>query len=268
MASSSAAKQGRPSDATRILRILMEADGSTNSRLKTETELSDDRYNKVKKELLDQGYIEQYRCRGGGIKITNNGEKSLNTQKDNYKSIVSGEKDLYEPFSKIIKKQIFEDGSNSICIETSNLKKKGKWSNPDFTQISKESYKFLRKSDIIVSTYEIKQFPSFDSGSVFEAAAHLRFSHESTLVLEWPKELVFNLSDRAYRIDEIATECQRHRVGLAIMKPYHNSFRLHTHVESYRTNPQDADIESWLEYIIERLSDSKRKEIESFFDVQ
>ena len=63
------------SDRDRILRLLSEAEGLSNIRIKTELNLSDDRYDTVRDELLQDNLIEKYVCRGGGIRLTRKGEK-------------------------------------------------------------------------------------------------------------------------------------------------------------------------------------------------
>jgi hypothetical protein len=63
------------SDRDRILPLLSETEGLSNIRIKTELNLSDDRYATVRDELIQNNLAEKYQCRGGGIRLTRKGEK-------------------------------------------------------------------------------------------------------------------------------------------------------------------------------------------------
>ena len=48
------------SDRDRILRLLTETEGLSNSRIKTELNLTDDRYTEVRDELIGHKLVEKY----------------------------------------------------------------------------------------------------------------------------------------------------------------------------------------------------------------
>lgn len=249
--------RGRPTDTLRVLRALLESDGLSNSYLRTELNLTDNRYEEIRKSLLDEGAVQKYRCRGGGIRLTKAGEKSIPVIEGGPSSSVTKEKELYKPIEEFLRRQAKEDDIPSTSTITANLRAKGKWQNPDITQVTIESYRYLRKLQPVVTTYEVKQWGRWDVNAVFEAASHKRFSHEAVVVLEWPNDVVFSLSDTTYRMDEISRECQRFGVGLYTMRTYYNSYRLHLHMEAERHLPSDAAIESWLEYMFERIPEAR-----------
>jgi len=261
-----AGKQGRPKDDMRVLRLIDAGGGMSNARLRAELDLSDTRYQEIKKLLLDDGYVEPYRCRSGGLKLTKDGQKKLESgANDRITSNVKKENDLYKPLQEYLKKTADEDELNSLVIDTSSLKNRGKWQNPDLTQITIEHYKNLRKTSIIVTTFEVKRWGAWDVGVVFEAASHRRFSHHAQVVLEWPKDTNFSLTDPTYRIDEIARECQRFGVGLMTLRKHYSSYRLHTHIEAEEHIPSYDAIEYWLEYVLSK-NESVRKGYEALFD--
>ena len=70
-------KQGRVADRDKILRLLAETEGLSNFRVRTEIGLGDDRYEKVRDELLEESLIEKYVCNAGGIRLTRKGERSV-----------------------------------------------------------------------------------------------------------------------------------------------------------------------------------------------
>jgi hypothetical protein len=239
------------SDRERVLRLLRETEGLSSRQIKTELDLSDDRYDVVRTTLLDDGLVRKYVCRGGGIRLTPEGDKATPTQ-ENVSSTVDRESHLYQPLVALLEAQAKEDSAEVVVCATDSLRARGKWQNPDVTHLAIEYYQHLRQTRIIVTTYEVKQFPRWTVDVVYEAASHRRFSHEAYVVLEWPNGIEFSLTDPSYKIDQIFRECQRFNVGLATLHPYYNSYRLRERYEAAPNAPKDEDIETWLEYMFER----------------
>lgn len=252
----------RMSDRDRILNFLADSDGLSSQLVKTELNLSSDRYDSVIGELIADKLVEKYRCRGGGIRLTKKGENAKTEQIEAISS-VGKESQLYDPFVKFLRSAAEENEALDVICPTHALRARGKWQNPDVTRISIEHYRYLRRFRIHVTTYEVKQFPRWDVGAVFEAASHHRFSHQSYVVLEWPKKeiLPFSLADATYRVDQIARECQRHGVGLATIEPHYSSYRFHERLAPKPILPTDADVDAWLDYVFSRL-DTSRSEFE------
>jgi hypothetical protein len=111
---------------------------------------------------------------------------------------------------------------------------------------------------VTVATYELKQFPRWSVNVVYEAASHRRFSHEAWIVLEWPNGVEFSLTDPTYKLDQIARECQRFGIGLATLHPYYTSHRLRPRLDPLPNNPDDEDVEAWLDYIFSRNAQALR----------
>jgi hypothetical protein len=243
-------------DRNRILGILGETDGLSNLRIKTELNLTDQRYAQVREELLNEGLVEKYVCRGGGIKLTRAGEKKVPTY--NASSKVKNEEALYEPLVKFLEKQAEEDEVQALVWDTHRWKARGQWQNPDVTRVTVEHYPHLGKSPrVLVTTYEVKQFPRWNVDAVYEAASHNRFSHEAWVVLEWPKEIEFSPTNSTYRLDQLARECSRFGVGLATLQPYYSSSRLHVRLEpNPQKIPSDEDLDRWFEHIFSRSKEA------------
>jgi hypothetical protein len=246
----------RIADSDRVLRILKDVEGLSNLRVKTELGLADDRYEQVRTELLADNLIEKYVCRGGGVRLTRKGERE-NLTDEKHVSSVKHEKDLYDPLNKFLERQANEDELEAVICATHNLKARGQWQNPDTTSIAIEYYRHLRKVSVSVTTYEVKQFWRWNVDVVFEAAAHHRFSHEAHVVLEWPNELEFSLTDPTYKIDQIARECQRFGVGLYTMHKDNSSCRLHPRLEARPSTPNDDDVNGWLDYVFSRIPNAE-----------
>lgn len=234
----------RNSDRDRVLTLLAETSGRSNARIKVELNLGDDRYDEVRTELIEEDLAEKYVCRGGGLRLTKKGEREISPKYEE-RSSVDKEKDLYAPLVDAL----LRESPESVAFDTASLRKRGKWQNPDVTQVSVETYPLTRRRRVLLTTYEVKQWGAWDVNAVFEAASHARFAHQGFVVFEWP-ENDFSLSEP--RMEKIVRECQRFGVGIATLEPYYKQYRLHIHLEAASKEPADADVEEWLGYALSR----------------
>jgi predicted transcriptional regulator len=254
----------RPSDSDRVLQVLANTDGLSNRRIKTELNLSDERYSKVRDELIGTGLIEKYVCQGGGIRLTRKGDREGSVQSE-ISSAFEKEADLYEHLKDFLVRESTDDGTISVILETHSLRARGRWQNPDLTRISIVYFKHLRRSRVSVTTYEVKQFPNWNVSAVYEAASHQRFCHQAYVVLEWPKEIEFSATDPTYKLDQIVRECRRQGVGLATMEAHYHRYILRTKLEPNPPPHRDEDVDEWLEYVFSRNDEAKR-EFDAKFD--
>ena len=234
--------------------MLASGEGLSSRQIKSELDLSDDRYSEVRSELLKDGLVVKYVCRGGGLRLTKDGETKVPNYVE-YTSDFPKEEDLYGPFAEWLRKQAEDDSSTIVC-RTHSLRKKGKWQNPDITEITLSKYKYLGRLKISVTTYELKQFPNWNIGAVFEAAAHKRFANTAYVVLEWPKSIPFSLTDSEYRMPEMVRECQRFGIGISTLHKHYGSVKVIDRLEPKTVDPVDEDVEAWLGYVFDRLPDS------------
>lgn len=242
----------RPTDENRVLWLLAEAAGLPNSRVRTELGLSDARYLEVRDQLLEGGLVEKYRCRGGGVRLTSRGEVKVYGAPLHGESAVAHEKDLYAPLIDRLSRDASEDAIEAVLVDTSNLRKRGKWQNPDVTRVTVESYRYLQTFRAMVTTYEVKQWGRWDISAVFEAASHDRFVHEAYVVLEWAKGVPFDAPEHQPGMMQIASECRRFGVGLARMTPHYSGFRFSVDIEPTQREPHDRDVDAFLDYMFER----------------
>jgi hypothetical protein len=238
----------RTSDRDRVLNLLAETDGLSSARIKVELDLGDERYEQVRSELINEGIAEKYVCRGGGLRLTKKGEKEVIPEYEATSSVAK-EHDLYDPLVEAL----LRESPESVAFNTGSLRKRGKWQNPDVTQVSVEVYPLLRRRRVLLTTFEVKQWGVWDVNAVFEAASHARFAHEGMVVLEWT-EAGFSLSEP--RLGKMVRECQRFGIGLATLEKHYRSYRLHIRLEPVSKEPTDADVEEWLDYALSRRKES------------
>ncbi len=241
----------RPADTDRLIWLLQEQGRSSNRNIRSTLKLSDDRYAKIKQELLDEKLIEKVKGQGGGVQITTRGMKEK-TLPDAVSS-VENEKALYSPFVSILDAEATENEEPALVIDTSALRKSGKWSNPDVTKISIRKFPILKSHRVLLTTYELKQWKRWNVESVFEAASQRRFAHESYVVLEWAK------GEEVVGLEEIASVCSRFGVGLLTLHPYYSSFRYTVQLDAEKHETPDDYVEEYLGYVFEKNEDAKQK---------
>jgi len=140
-----------------------------------------------------------------------------------------------------------------VVCNTGSLRSKGKWQNPDVTQVTIEYYPRLRSRRVVVTTFEVKRYPDWDVACVYEAASQKRFAHESYVVLELPRDIPFDdAALHPLRVDQIVRECERFGVGLAVLQPHYKSYKLMQQIETVQVVPADEDVEKWLDYMFLR----------------
>jgi hypothetical protein len=249
----------RYSDRDRIVWLLQEQGRSSNRYVRSTLNLTDDRYGKLRQELLADGLIEKVKGRGGGIQLTRKGLKEVSLPEA--KSSVANEKALYGPFVDVLVAEAEENEEPAIVIDTSALRKSGKWSNPDVTKISVRKFPILRTHKVIVTTYELKQWGRWNIESVFEAASQRRFAHESYVVLEWAK------GEEVIGLDELLAVCSRFGVGLLTLHPYYSGYRYDIQLEAEKHTASEDYLEEYLDYVFEKNSNA-REEFDKLFTEQ
>ena len=114
--------------------LLSDAEGLSNARVRTELNLSNERYFDLRNELIENELVEIYVCRGGGVRLTRKGEKEVALEPEAGSS-VSKEQGLYTPFIEMLNGQASEDESSAVVCPTYLLKARGQWQNPDVTKV-------------------------------------------------------------------------------------------------------------------------------------
>jgi hypothetical protein len=240
----------RTTDRDRVLGLLAETSGLSNARIKNSLNLGDDRYDAVRDELIADGLAEKYVCHGGGLRLTKKGEREVSPEPEG-ESAFDREDAMYEPLIDALKR---DAGEGSVIFETASLRKRGKWQNPDVTELRVDVFPRLRQRRTLVISYEAKPWGCWDISAVFEAASHARFAHEGYLVLEWI-EKGFSLDDP--RLDQVVRECRRFGIGLMTLEAYYSSHRVYIRLEAQRTVPKDNDVEVWLDHALSRRSEAE-----------
>ena len=241
----------RSKDRDRLVWLLKEQGRASNRYIRSTLGLTDERYARIRQELIEEETIEKVKGQGGGVQLTKQGYKESVLEEAT--SSVPNEKALYAPYVQIIRAEAEENEEPAIVVDTSALRKSGKWSNPDITKISIRKFPILRSHRIMVTTYELKQWGRWNIESVFEAASQRRFAHEAYVVLEWAK------NEEVLGLDEMMAVCSRFGVGLLTMHPYYRSYRYDIQLEAERNSASEDYLEEYLGYVFEKYPDIKNQ---------
>jgi len=242
--------------------LLLDESQLSNARVKTELNISDKDYQDIREKLFEKGLVTRYQCQGGGIKLTNKGRREVKDIPKKGKSGVKTESELHDGLTRYLIETSRDDETDVLVINTGiKSKRRGKWQNPDVTEIAIDHYHHLRKSEVRITTYEVKRWGYFDVQAVYEAASQKRFAHEAFVVLEWDRTVTFSLTDTTYKVDQIFRECQRYGVGLSTLeKHYETKYRLRPWLDPALWDPQLEDIENFLDHIFDKYP----KEVDAY----
>jgi len=197
--------------------VPLDGDFIGNTTLQRRSKLGN-RYWKVRKELVEGGFLIRGKGRGGSVAILPPVADSKLTPPKKGKLFVRRESELYEPLKGYLDKawgEGVEDGDFFEVRVTGSARRRkkasGQWSRPDVTLVQVNSYEYLPQPVLEVSTFEVKKFSDAEKiSSVYEAAAHSRWAHFSFLVAEVP-DSEFEFPDR------FMSELERFKIGLILM---------------------------------------------------
>lgn len=115
-------------------------------------------------------------------------EEEANNQADEFldKGEVILEKDVY----KFVKEWLFEKENDRVA-DISNLKRNGKWGNPDLIGLKIED--IFGRPEVEITTVEVKLTDDSWEKWIFEAVAHTRFSNRSYFAFVYPENLISKL---------------------------------------------------------------------------
>lgn len=205
-------------DAAMLLAALP-GDGSTvgNYSLRSKLNLDDGTYTEAKAELRSANLIKVGVGYGGTVARTSVLADSSVTEEPSPAGLVKLEKELYEPFVDWLRSSLADQdlafAEARITATPKGYKSgSGRWSRPDVTAVHVFRYDWLPQITVEVSSYEIKR--AVDASkleSVYEAAAHGRWAHRASLVVE-------QADDEDAVPPSIFDEVRRFRLGLYAMR--------------------------------------------------
>jgi len=203
------------------------------------------RYWSVRQELLDGGFLNRGKGRGGSVAIAAT-TAAVPRERRRGTLNVRREAELYEPLRNWLdedwSKDVDKAGGDffqALVTGTPRGRRRatGKWSRPDVTLVELNSYEYLQQRILDVTTFEVKKFSDAENLlSVFEAAAHSRWAHYSYLVVE-ARDADDELPER------FTSELERFHIGLIYMWKEKGKWQFERSVyETDRLTPEPKEL--------------------------
>jgi hypothetical protein len=178
-------------EATMLL-MALPPDGSTvgNYNVRGQLALDDETYAEAKRELRATGLIKVGVGYGGTVGRASAVPTEKATDEPSPVGLVRLEKELYEPFAEWLRSSLADQdlafAEARITATPKGYKQGGgRWSRPDVTAVQVFRYDWLPDKTVEVSTCEVKRAEDGKKlESVYEAAAHGRWAHRASLVVE------------------------------------------------------------------------------------
>lgn len=206
---------GGVSPEAEMLLAALPADGSPvgGLRLRSSLDLDNETYGRARGELDAAGLVIRGRGRGGSIARASAKAEQTPTSR---RRLVAKESDLYDPFVEWLSAELAGQPGFAHAKKTASAKGwasgSGKWSRPDATAVQVTTYEWLAEVTVEVYSYEIKRAGDAQKlESVYEAAAHGRWAHRASLVVELNP-------DAGALPDALLDEIRRFRLGLYLMR--------------------------------------------------
>jgi hypothetical protein len=218
-----------------------------NGALRHKLQWDEDRYWYIRNRLLQSGVLVTGRGRGGSVlrvvPVT-----SPDTERSGTAIPRIAERDLYEPIVSTIRSHWVPDHQmQDFVIDCTALQGRrdtgGKWTRPDATLASCNTYKFVPGKQVELNTFEIKTFDGLDVTAVYEALAHRRAAHYSYVLAYVPE------SERAVLkslLDRLCADADEHGVGLIVVGEATDYETWDFEVEPGRNDPDPADLDNFI----------------------
>jgi len=232
-------------DAKKLLGLVPPDGGFVgNTSLQRKSKLGK-RYWPVRQELLNGGFLDRGKGRGGSVAIA-----STNTvvPRESRRGTLyaRSEAELYEPLRLWLEEEWGKDvdktsGDFFQILVTGSARGRRratcKWSRPDLTLVELNSYEYLQQRILDVTTFEVKKFSDAENLlSVYEAAAHSRWAHFSYLVVE-VRDPDDELPER------FISELERFHIGLIYMWKEKGEWKfLESLEETVRLTPEPKEL--------------------------
>ena len=221
----------------------------------------DSEYWDARNQLIDEGLLVKGRGQGGSVylptEMTDIGKKTKTKKGKEAKTEFPTEYSLYEPFQKSLENWWAKENRihDPIVHPTHSQGKKatgGKYTRPEFTMVSYQTYLFTPGKILDVTTFEIKpKKTAKDVAGVFETASHSVVAHRSYLAVHstnWDED-----TQECARIEML---CQNFGIGLIVFEHPGKQETWEERVEPKRKNPDPRDIDEFINVQLDKVKNN------------
>lgn len=228
----------------RLLHAVPETEPIGNVTLLSQLGWDEAVYWRIRDRLIDAGRLTKGRGRGGSVRrviIASPVAESISVPL----GVRASEASLYDPILATLKSHWVKDFRirdfvAEITAHQGRRETGGKWSRPDITLASYNTYPFVPGKHFDVYTFEIKPHDQVNVTAVYEALAHRRAAHYSYVFICGPMEAIEST------LDDIRAEADEHGVGLITMTNPTDYETWDHLIDPMRNDPDPADLNDFL----------------------
>jgi hypothetical protein len=209
--------------------------------------LSKNSYNRLRSILKQKEFVSDAGEGAYGLVLTAKGRREF--EKNHWGTgRVTTESALYEPLCDSLRESYPDDE----VLNVGSLRRRGAWKNPDVLRVIARPGALGLGTLVHLVSYEVKRWTSaWSLSSVFEAASHAGFCHESYLVLEWAQDIAFSHEYLDVYGSHILEACRRFGVGLLVMHPIgDDKWRVERALLASDAHPNELSVHVYLDYLL------------------
>ena len=217
-----------------------------NGSLRRKLGWDDDRYWYIRNLLVQAGLLRTGRGKGGSVqRVVSVGVTEAAEQSASARFV---EKDLYGPIIETLRSDWIPDHQiqDFVIHETAHQGRRdtgGKWTRPDITVASSNTYTYVPGRPVEIRTFEIKTYDGLDVTAVYEALAHRRAAHYAYVFVHVPDAKRTALEPV---LERLIADAQEHGIGFVIIADAANYETWDIEVDARRGNPNPADLDAFV----------------------
>jgi hypothetical protein len=217
-----------------------------NGALRRKLSWNEERYWYIRNRLLQSGVVAQGRGRGGSVhRIVPVSPPGVPLEAARQKVV---ESTLYDPIvatlqSHWVPDHQIQDFVIDCTAQQGRRDTGGKWTRPDITLASCNTYKYVPGKQVELNTFEVKTSDGLDVTAVYEALAHRRAAHYSYVLAFVPdgeRAALESLLDRLFG------DADDHGVGFIVIGNATDYETWNFEIEPTRNDPDPADADNFI----------------------
>jgi len=234
-----------------------------NKSLRERLKWDEDKYWKMRDELLTEGKIRKSQGKGGAVALIEIEEiKPLAAPATEKKEPYKDERALYSPFLETIETKFTKDMGikGFICENVSSQGRRntgGLWTRPDAVIVAVNTFSYYPGKVMDIITFEIKHYRDLSISGVFETASQSRYATKSYFCLYLPNGWL----EDSEEYERIKNECERFGVGLLYFADPKNYDSYEIIVEPERKDPDPSDMNTFISIQINDKNKNKIAEL-------
>ena len=221
-----------------------------NGALRTKLGWNERPYWYIRNKLLQSGRIEERRSRGGSMRLVVSMTSLARVNKASRASEepTISESALYDPIIATIRSHWAPDHKiqDFVIDRTAHQGRRvtgGKWTRPDITLASYNTYRYVPGKQVELNTFEVKTYDGLDVTAVYEALAHRRAAHYSYVLAYVPDSERVALGPL---LERLCADANDHGIGFVLMKAPKEYGTWDFEVQPTRHEPDPANVDNFI----------------------